>query len=77
MKENHICGPDSYCDVECMEAVAMADLVATVRRVANEQPLYRTETRTHLFLAAAELERLSYPRRSADIKTVPQRGTKG
>lgn len=48
--------------------ISTDELVATVRRVAREQPLYREETRLHLILAAAELERLSYPSRSQSAK---------
>ena len=45
------------------------ELIATVRRVAKEQPLYRPETILHLTLAAAELERMAYPSQSdAEVK---------
>lgn len=45
------------------------ELIATVRRVAREQKLYRQETILHLNLAAAELERLAYPSLSeGDVK---------
>jgi hypothetical protein len=36
------------------------ELIATVRRVAREQPSYRPETILYLNLAACELERLAY-----------------
>jgi hypothetical protein len=39
--------------------ITIDQLIATVRRVAKEQKLYRPETILHLDLAAAELERLS------------------
>lgn len=45
------------------------ELIATVRRVAKEQSLYRTETILHLNLAAAELERLSYPTGDGEVKS--------
>jgi hypothetical protein len=46
------------------------ELIATVRRVAREQRLYRIETILHLNLAAAELERLAYPTVDGEMKAV-------
>lgn len=44
------------------------ELIATVRRIAKEQKLYRTDTILHLNLAAAELERLAYPSAQTGVK---------
>ncbi len=48
-------------DPDIVRRIETRELIATVRRVAKEQPLYRSETILHLNLAAAELERLAYP----------------
>lgn len=50
------------------ETIQTRELIDTVRRVAHEQPLYRNQTRMHLFLAAAELERLAYPSAQTGVK---------
>lgn len=42
--------------------VETKELIITLRNVGKEyRKLYRQETALHLYLAAAELERLSYP----------------
>lgn len=56
--------PDAERDPDIARTIETRELIATVRRVAKEQPLYRPETILHLNLAAAELERMAYPSQS-------------
>ncbi len=48
-----------------MAKVETRELIEAVRRVAKEQPIFRSVTILYLNLAAAELERLAYPPKCA------------
>lgn len=50
----------------------IAKLAATVRRVAEEQPMYRLETRIDLFAAADVLDELIGPDPEAASKVTPK-----